>query len=238
MQSPSKKNTVPIPKPETKIKIKRVKPKSDDEEFESAEKVQYTVEPSVKKPTASTASVKKSLSVSSPKKKTIEEQDVSNNISSSSSGVPETTIGRSGRVRKAKIVFDPSDDYYQSSKRRSAAASVSSDSETKTKKQPPKATETKKEATKKPETELPNPPAISKRRKTIASFENGCIVCSRSDIKKGRFVNCIECNSRGHFTCLRNAKLISNSDQENNWQCAVCLTCAICYESSVFVSKT
>lgn len=248
MQSPSKRNLTPNPqakpKTENKVKVKRTKQKSDNEGPEKMENSQDLLQPPVKTATAlvATPPPKKSSTSSSPKKKITEEDplEASNNTdksSSTSTPVPETSVGRSGRVRKAKVVFDPSDD--QTTKRRSAAI----ENELKMKKQPTKMVETKKEPLKRPvmpltEAEMANPSMVTKRRKTIVSFENGCIVCSRSDIKKGRFVNCIDCSSRGHFTCLRNAKFISNSDEENNWQCAVCQTCSTCYESSVCVSKT
>lgn len=257
MQSPSKRNSTPNPqskpKTENKIKIKRLKQKNDDEEPEKMGHTQVLLQPVIKNqitltltPTPAPQTKKNSIS-SSPKKKMAEEDplDVSNSTDKSSSTrtttpppLPETTVGRSGRVRKAKVVFDPSDD--QTSKRRSTAT----ENELKMKKPPTKLlVETKKEPLKRPALqltgpEMANPLMVTKRRKTIASFENGCIVCTRSDIKKGRFVNCTDCNSRGHFTCLRNAKFISNSDEESNWQCAVCQICSTCCESSVRVSKT
>lgn len=83
--------------------------------------------------------------------------------------------------------------------------------------------------------------SINNRRKTIGSVpvfdaENGCIVCSRSDIKKGRFVHCTDCNKRGHFTCLRNEKLFRTADQEHNWQCSNCKFCEYCQKYKPNVS--
>lgn len=50
----------------------------------------------------------------------------------------------------------------------------------------------------------------SKRRQTISTSTtvcaNPCIVCERSDRKKGRFVNCINCLSRGNLSCLRSGE--------------------------------
>lgn len=245
MQSPSKRNATP---PQVKLKapnqnkLKRNKLKSGEERLEDKESVTDFTPPAMKESATPTPPPKKIPTLSLPKKKIGEEESPETSVQADSipavvASVPETSVGRSGRVRKAKVVFDPSDDQH-SSKRKSAGA----DNESKAKKLPPKVVvEMKKEPPKKTslplvEVDLPNPSMISTRRKTIASFENGCIVCSRSDIRKGRFVNCIECNSRGHFTCLRNAKLISNSDEEANWQCAVCQTCSACCKSSNIVS--
>lgn len=82
------------------------------------------------------------------------------------------------------------------------------------------------------------------RRKTVCVATvydddgNGCIVCDRSDIKKGRFVNCIDCIKRGHFTCLRTEKLFKTADQEGNWQCPSCKICEFCNTSKPTVSRT
>lgn len=147
------------------------------------------------------------------------------------SGIPS---GRGGRVRKAKIVFDPSDE--QNKSKRKSTPLVSPEVEPMAK-QLNRSTEFKRvELWSRKSTEPILAKPIDKRRKTMGEFENGCIICSRSDVKKGRFVYCIDCSSRGHFTCLRNGKLITSAEEEPSWQCAACQTCGICYESSVIVS--
>lgn len=151
-----------------------------------------------------------------------------------------TLVGRSGRVRKAKIVFDPSD-MEVVSKRKSWSVT---ENEVKPKKVA-RSSDAKKEV-------MPTPPPantetakkIDNRRKTTgacvaiaaATDENGCIVCMRSDIKKGRFVVCINCTTRGHFTCLRNAKFLCSAPEEKHWQCAKCLRCAQCNDTKKEVS--
>ncbi|XP_031627097.1 supporter of activation of yellow protein [Contarinia nasturtii] len=142
---------------------------------------------------------------------------------------PEPALSRSGRVRKPKVFYDPS---HSIDKRRSLP-----NMETTKSKKSTKATEsepmTNVEKTKR--TPPVNAATINNRRRTIcaASFiipddGTGCIVCGRADIKKGRFVSCIDCIKRGHFTCLRNDKLFKTADQENNWQCPACKICEHC----------
>lgn len=142
------------------------------------------------------------------------------------------------RVRKAKVVFDPSEDQQQTTKKRLSHA-LSDGTETKSK-SPMTASKLDKI--------MKVLPSIKKRRategvildnanqegcRTFDEYENGCIVCTRADVRKGRFVYCTDCSSRGHFTCLRNRKLISSSDEEPTWQCGNCQACNVCYESAV-----
>lgn len=117
---------------------------------------------------------------------------------------------RSGRVRKAKVVFDPSDT--ETAVKRKSTSAITND---------PKVIKESKASD-----------VVVERRKTIAVDENGCEICSRSDTKKGRFVNCTLCSTRGHFTCLRSAKLISNACDESHWQCSRCLKCSTCSEAN------
>lgn len=144
----------------------------------------------------------------------------------------EAVCSRSGRVRKAKVVFDPSD---HEAKRRSMPIIETE----KAKKPKLEKIEVKKSPVVQPKSpppviekkvarlDLPIP--INKRRQTInVVCDNPCIVCTRSDIKKGRFVNCMDCLKRGHFTCLRLAKFFKSKDDENYWQCPECKICDIC----------
>lgn len=175
----------------------------------------------------------------------------------------ELTISRSGRVRKPKVFYDPSVEAKRRSlpnlevpKSKKAVKSNVVELEDQQEDNPPApepAQEPEQIETKKPvkiviTLEKPKPPtvkaaAINNRRKTVGSVpvfdaENGCIVCSRSDVKKGRFVNCTDCDKRGHFTCLRNEKLFRTADQEHNWQCSMCKICEYCskYKPNVSIS--
>lgn len=136
--------------------------------------------------------------------------------------------GRGSRIRKAKVVFDPSDGL--AVKRRATISS--SESDTKTKSQSLKTMDVKRETNGKRLVEWPTKTIDFSRRNTITNIEKGCIVCARSDIKKGRFVYCLHCSTRGHFTCLRNNKMISTSNEEATWQCVSCQTCNVCYEAT------
>lgn len=167
------------------------------------------------------------------------------------------TVSRSGRVRKPKVFYDPSEVV---AKRRSVPISVEASKPIQTKsikftepqsspsssvrpepieiKSPPKKVS--------PVIEKPKAKAASignNRRKTVCVASvydddgNGCIVCERCDTKKGRFVTCIDCDKRGHFTCLRTEKLFKTADQEGNWQCPSCKICEYCGENKPNVSK-
>lgn len=152
-------------------------------------------------------------------------------------------VSRSGRVRKPKSFFDPSDD---PTKRRSLPIvetkklKKSTDEPTSPKREKTAAAEPKLENVQtkmlSPSEIMANP--ITKRRQTVGPvvFENACIVCSRSDPKKGRFVNCTNCMKRGHFTCLRTGKLFKTADIEKDWQCSSCKICEVCEKQEPLVS--
>lgn len=179
---------------------------------------------------------------------------------------PTNTVSRSGRVRKPKLFEDcvcPSDMVI--SKRRSMPNVKTAKAKNPAKpaeppvvsspisneNAPPESLEMKPPKTSPKITipALPKPKAASignNRRKTVcvasafddsSAVNNGCIVCDRSDAKKGRFVNCIDCIKRGHFTCLRTGKLFKTADQETNWQCPSCKICEYCTKSEPLVSS-
>lgn len=152
----------------------------------------------------------------------------------------EPAFSRSGRMRKPKVFYDPST--YAIDKRRSMP-----NMEITKPKKSTKATEAEPMEQLTVEKEKRTQPviaaAINNRRRTvcassfvIADDGTGCIVCGRADIKKGRFVSCIDCIKRGHFTCLRNEKLFKTADQENNWQCPACKICEHCRKVKPTVS--
>lgn len=156
------------------------------------------------------------------------------------------SCSRSGRVRKPKVFYDPSE---SDAKRRSLPNMET----TKSKKvakviesepkivEPIKPDKTAEKTPPKPKRENSAPAGtISARRRTICvpiyDDETGCIVCGRIDTRKGRFVNCIDCIKRGHFTCLRNDKLFRTADRELNWQCPACKICEYCQDAKSKVS--
>lgn len=174
------------------------------------------------------------------------------------SAFDDQTVSRSGRVRKPKVFYDPSEVV----KRRSVPISVEASkpmikspklpepsplnpSPTSNASTQPELGEMKPPLKKSPIIEKPKAKAATignSRRKTVCVASvydedgNGCIVCDRSDVKKGRFVNCIDCIKRGHFTCLRTEKLFRTADQEANWQCPSCKICEFCNQNKPTVS--
>lgn len=160
----------------------------------------------------------------------------------------EPTTSRSGRIRKPKVFYDPST-VKNDAKRRSMPNMESTRGRKPKVVEPEPSPEIKKiekvAAKENAAKRVVAPSAINSRRKTIcaSSFSlhdegSGCIVCSRSDVKKGRFVNCIGCDKRGHFTCLRNDKLYKTIDQEHTWQCPDCKICEYCRKVKPNVSAT
>lgn len=149
------------------------------------------------------------------------------------------SVGRTGRVRKAKVFFDPSE---VKNKRRSMPnmeLAKATKKPTATVKVLAAALAENKSIPNTTEQLFPSIAAINKRRMTIgvAAFENGCIVCTRPDIRKGRFVNCIGCTKRGHYTCLRNNKIYKGTDTEKRWECPSCKICKACQQSQTNVSS-
>lgn len=168
----------------------------------------------------------------------------------------EPVTSRSGRIRKPKVFYDPS--LPTIAKRRSLPNMETAKSKKASKLVEPQPTSKFKKpenipTQEKDETKMVPPLVLVKsakqitknnRRQTICGSTNpfvddgtGCIVCGRSDIKKGRFVNCTDCDIRGHFTCLRNDKLFKTADQEHNWQCSDCKICKHCQKLNPNVSK-
>lgn len=173
------------------------------------------------------------------------------------SALDDQTVSRSGRVRKPKVFYDPS----EMVKRRSVPITIeASKPMNKSPEQSPltpNASPPSNVSVRPDSGEMKPPlkksPIIEKaktkaaavgnsRRKTVcvsSVFDdggNGCIVCNRSDVKKGRFVNCIDCIKRGHFTCLRTEKLFRTADSEANWQCPSCKICEFCHQNKPTVS--
>lgn len=163
----------------------------------------------------------------------------------------EPVVSRSGRIRKPKVFYDPSivkNDFkrrsmpnVETTRGKKLAKIIETDQNVEIQKIEKVAA--KENAVKRDPT--PSASTINSRRRTICapSFSlnddgSGCIVCSRTDIKKGRFVNCFGCDKRGHFTCLRNDKLYKTIDQEHNWQCPDCKICEYCRKVKPNVSVT
>lgn len=164
----------------------------------------------------------------SPQKRKHTEMGSEENVSTS----------RSGRIRKPKVFYDPSTVKFDAKRRSMPIMETAKVKKVVKLAEPvplPKADKVLIQEMKNHK-ETQNAATINNRRQTICASSysiigdggSGCIVCNRSDIKKGRFVNCIDCNNRGHFTCLRNDKLYKTADQEHNWQCPTCKICEHC----------
>lgn len=69
-----------------------------------------------------------------------------------------------------------------------------------------------------------------------AAGGSDCMRCSKS-IKNANFVNCSNCETKGHFGCLRKAKLLRSKGDTHRWRCQQCLTCYCCTGTFKSVKK-
>lgn len=163
-----------------------------------------------------------------------------NNVVNDSSKMKPT---RSGRVPKPKPIWDPTEKFCELRRQRrnleAQKAQKLKESIAEESKELPKAQALF-------EMKSPHFPVVAnsignKRRQTISTAvcENPCIVCDRSDTKKGRFVDCIgmNCFRRGNLSCLRSAKYFKAEDDEDHWRCPQCKICKNCSGTRNDVSK-
>ncbi|XP_050310473.1 uncharacterized protein LOC126746321 [Anthonomus grandis grandis] len=123
-----------------------------------------------------------------------------------------------GRRKKAKKVFDPSDNNIPK-KRGRPAGSLN------------RATiEKQLSFNKRDDDSRPS------SRTSSGSRDHGgvCSVC-HTQSRKGpndRMVSCRECSNKAHFGCLNGDDMMLRMYPDNTWQCPHCKTCVVCYETS------
>lgn len=138
---------------------------------------------------------------------------------------PNENLRVGGRRKRAKKVFDPSDNNLPKKRGRPLGSG-------------------------KNQTEKYNNSSMSSRhsdggydsRPESRSSLNGrgevqggvCSVC-RIQNKKGpneKMISCRECSNKAHLSCLNGDDMMLKTYPDNTWQCPHCKTCSVCYETS------
>ncbi|XP_023011670.1 L(3)mbt interactor in ovarian somatic cells [Leptinotarsa decemlineata] len=158
-----------------------------------------------------------------PKKRagTQAKKDFFENMDSSTNSADEKksdngSLRIGGRRKRAKKVFDPSDNNVPKKRGRPVGSLNRSTIE--------------KQMAKASDESRPDSRTSSNGR------EQGgvCSVCHVQN-KRGpndRMVACRECSNKAHFSCLNGDDMMLKLYPDNTWQCPHCKTCVVCYETS------
>ncbi|CAH1122678.1 unnamed protein product [Ceutorhynchus assimilis] len=143
--------------------------------------------------------------------------DKQENMDSGDEGKRSESEGqRSGRRKKAKKVFDPSD--IQIPKKRGRPGTPS----------------TRNTFNKKPKADEDSR-ADSLSSAGSSKDQGGvCSVC-HTQSKRGphdRMVGCRECSNKAHYECLNSDDMMQKLNPNNSWTCPHCKTCVTCFETS------
>lgn len=146
---------------------------------------------------------------------------LSNQDSARNSGV------RVGERRKmAKKVFDPSDIIIPSKRKRGRPAGSLNKSTLK------KLTDTPRSQSQ------PRSEGLNSNDASSDEAEPGtggvCSVCLVLKAKgsNDRMVECVECNTKAHLSCIQNGPPILKLNSNNTWHCPHCKTCVVCIETN------
>lgn len=132
-------------------------------------------------------------------------------------------VRTTGRIKKAKVVFDPSDNNlpkYQ----RTSAGSVQNIQQT----QSDHTSDTSNE--RKIKEEKPQRSRLNSVS-TNALNESSCYICGRREMKrnKNKLISCKDCEHKVHISCLH-LEFEDHVKLRENYRCEVCQTCSSCYE--------
>ncbi|CAD7090593.1 unnamed protein product [Hermetia illucens] len=126
-----------------------------------------------------------------------------------------TRVG--SRLKKAKIVFDPSNNNLP--KRSTRALSMCSEP-------PRQRVNNFTEMSKKPEKRSTSPPNLD------ANVIFCCMICGKVEPKKGKkLIACKDCNYKVHSSCLK-ISYLNHALLEEHWRCDNCRMCVVCYETA------
>lgn len=127
-----------------------------------------------------------------------------------------TRVG--GRRKRAKKVFDPSDNHIPK-KRGRPAGSLN------------KTTIERQQAIRSRSSDESRP---ASRTSNGGNQFGVCSVCHLQN-KRGpndKMVACRECSNKAHFSCLNGDDMMLKLGPDNSWQCPHCKTCVVCFETS------
>ncbi|XP_055911200.1 histone acetyltransferase KAT6A [Eupeodes corollae] len=134
-----------------------------------------------------------------------------------------TTVRTTGRIKKAKVVFDPSDNNLPKHLRNSAGSVQSSQQQS----QSDHASDTSNERRIKEE----KPRIVNSNSLNNVFDETCCYVCGRRELKKNKnkLISCKDCDHKAHISCLR-LDFEDHVKLRENYRCDVCQICSSCYE--------
>lgn len=145
-------------------------------------------------------------------------------MSSPSEDAPPVRTG--GRVKKAKIVFDPSESNMP--KKRSGRSTSYTE---KTSDSPPrKVKKTKSNTSDQPPGDNKKSDITEEGNKNPTS--DSCAICGKMEGKRGKkLISCKDCNYKVHPSCLK-INFQNHNLLEEHWRCNSCTNCVVCYETS------
>ncbi|CAG9834986.1 unnamed protein product [Diabrotica balteata] len=159
------------------------------------------------------------LYTSEMKTDSYENMDSSTNSADEKKSDASQRIG--GRRKRAKKVFDPSDNNVPKKRGRP----VGSLNKATIEKQIAKLTYNEDSRENRPESRTSN----------NGRDQHGvCSVCHVQNRKgpNDRLVACRECSNKAHFSCLNGEDMMLKMYPDNTWQCPHCKTCVVCFETS------
>lgn len=132
-------------------------------------------------------------------------------------------VRTTGRIKKAKIVFDPSDNYLPKHLRHSAGAlqhTHLSQSD-----HASEATHERKVKEEKPRSRL--------NSANTGFNESSCYICGRRELKrnKNKLISCKDCEHQAHISCLH-LEFEDQAKLRENFRCEACQICSSCYEGT------
>ncbi|GLV44462.1 uncharacterized protein CBL_10266 [Carabus blaptoides fortunei] len=138
-------------------------------------------------------------------------------------------IRMGGRRKRAKKVFDPSDNNLPRVNRKRGRPLGSLNKSTIEK-------QTAALLSARSSDQSPGSRPTSRASSTGAKEPMGgvCSVCHMQGKKGGcdKMISCRECSNKAHVSCLNTEEGILRMYPDNTWQCPHCKTCVVCYETS------
>lgn len=132
-------------------------------------------------------------------------------------------VRTTGRIKKAKVVFDPSDNNLPKHLRGSAGFAQNNQHQQQSDNASDNSSD-RKIKEEKPRSNLNTGNAID---------ETCCYICGRRELKKNRnkLISCKDCEHKAHISCLQ-LDFEDHGKLRENYRCDVCQICSSCYEGT------